>query len=185
VISFAQDSGIKFEKFKIIQLSDAVTDVFWSPLTDAVRPNGAGSTAFMEVDWINAIGSFAGELKLNKTGKGFASYRALSQWNLEGTEKIQFYVKGDGRTYRLLLKDSASMNADDDFSYQATFETVKNEWVLVSLETSSFKPFYRGQVIAAPLINLSDIQEIGLQINDGKAGPFNLEFTEIFGLRQF
>jgi NADH dehydrogenase [ubiquinone] 1 alpha subcomplex assembly factor 1 len=162
----------------IIQLRDASQDSFWYPLTDSVRFGTEGSTAFMGVDWENAVGSFFGELKIND-GSGFASYRNVVDLNVENYKRLQFRVKGDGREFKVILKDKNAVLSPADYSYQAEFKTLINEEQIVSLELADFKPVYRGQVdTSQPKLEISDLREIGLQINDGIAGPYKLEFGE-------
>ena len=148
-------------------------------MTDAIRGSDAGgSTAFMDVDFKRAIGTFQGELKLDANGKGFASYRADSRWDLSNVNQIQFMAKGDGRPYKLLLKD-----ANQAVTYEAEFQTVKDQWTPIAVDFAAFKPIARGKASSASPLDLSAIEEVGLQINDGKAGSYSLDFSEISGVK--
>lgn len=192
MLSFIISSGVAAEAqllekktIKIIQLTDVADDVFWSPLTDSIREDGAGSTAFMSVDWSRGVGSFSGALKLDKNGKGFSSYRAFSQWDLSKVESLKFEVRGDGRTYKVLLKDkvaNSSKPESDDYSFQAQFKTTPGEVTEVEVPLEKFEAIYRGRKVSGLKLDPSQVESIGLQINDGIEGAFSLEFGEIEGV---
>jgi hypothetical protein len=162
----------------IVQLTNPLKDSFWFPLTDQIRFGEKGSTAFMSVDWEKATGSFFGELKIND-GAGFASYRNIDKVDLSDYNTLEIPVKGDGRKYKVILKDQQAMQSLIDYTYQAEFTTSKNELKQVGLNLEDFKPVYRGQVDnSLPELNKAQIEEMGLQINDKIQGPYSLEFGE-------
>jgi NADH dehydrogenase [ubiquinone] 1 alpha subcomplex assembly factor 1 len=164
----------------VIQLADPTKDSFWFALTDAVRPDGGGSTAFMAVDWTEKKASFSGELKLDANQKGFASFRAQDVWDLTEAKTLKFKAKGDGRTYSILIKDEFAERSLQDYSYQAQFQADSAGGVK-TIDIQSMVPVYRGQKMKnAPALELSKIRQIGIQINDGQNGPYQMEFGEIF-----
>jgi NADH dehydrogenase [ubiquinone] 1 alpha subcomplex assembly factor 1 len=170
--SAAQNSEV------IVQLKDASKDSFWFPLTDRLRFGDKGSTAFMSVNWEKGQGAFFGELKINQNA-GFASYRLNQDLNLSKFSKIQFEIKGDGRVYKVLIKDRTATLSTNDYSHQLEFKTKKNKVKLIELNLADFKPVYRGVINPnLPLLNTAEITQLGLQINDGKAGQYSLDFKE-------
>ena len=169
---------------KVIQLSDESQDSFWSPLTDNIRFGDKGSTAFMAVDWEKAQGSFFGELKINN-GVGFASYRVRDNFNLSEFDKIRIKVKGDGREYKILMKDERAIQSTEDYSYQAAFKTKSDEEQIVELSLKDFKPVYQGKIdLSLPQVQTQNIRELGLQINDKISGPYNIQFGEWLGIKE-
>jgi hypothetical protein len=168
----------------VIQLSDESQDSFWSPLTDNIRFGDKGSTAFMAVDWEKAQGSFFGELKINN-GVGFASYRVRDNFNLSEFDKIRIKVKGDGREYKILMKDERAIQSTEDYSYQAAFKTKSDEEQIVELSLKDFKPVYQGKIdLSLPQVQTQNIRELGLQINDKISGPYNIQFGEWLGIKE-
>jgi NADH dehydrogenase [ubiquinone] 1 alpha subcomplex assembly factor 1 len=162
----------------IVQLKAPSQDSFWFPATDMIRFGAKGSTAFMTVNWKKNQGAFFGELKLNQN-VGFASYRVNQDLDLTNFKKIEFEVKGDGRSYKVLLKDLSATQSNDDYSYQAKFNTTKNKKQTVSLNLADFVPVYRGKISTTlPALNTAEVTQLGLQINDGIAGQYKLDFKE-------
>ena len=132
----------------------------------------------MTIDWDKGVGSFFGDLKINQ-GAGFASYRNAVNLNLSDFQKIEIEVKGDGREYKILIKDESAKNSVTDYSYQAQFKSESNITRNLSLDLNEFKPVYRGKVdMNLPMLDKSKIVELGIQINDGQAGPYNILFKE-------
>lgn len=169
---------LKPEIKTIVQLRDPLKDSFWYPLTDQIRFGDKGSTAFMAVEWEKGTGSFFGDLKINE-GAGFASYRTTEAVDLSLFNKIEIPVKGDGRVYKVILKDLQAKNSPNDYSYQAEFTTTDSEEKKVVLNLEDFKPVYRGEVdMTLPELNKAEIKEMGLQINDKIEGSYRLEFGE-------
>lgn len=148
---------------------------FWTPLTDSVR--GGLSTAFMkELSDESAV--IFGDLSLNSEGFGFASYRVnpigAESWSFENANQLILTAQGDGRTYRLLLKDRAARDSEKAYSWQADF-TPGSEFEEIAIPLSSFRPAYRGKEMSVPgPLDVSEIFEIGIQINDGKKGGYSV-----------
>ena len=158
-------------------------DLFWSPISDQIR--GGLSTISMELK-NDQSASFFGELKLNENNAGFASFRVKKEdgsfWNLQKKSALQVVSRGDGRTYKLLVKDEAANAAVEDYSWQALIPTSKN-FKNVNLKISDLKPIYRGRIMknVKPL-DSSKIVEFGFQINDKKEGPFELNLKSLNAL---
>ena len=91
------------------------------------------------------LGPSFGDLKINE-GAGFASYRTTEKVDLSDFEKIQIPVKGDGRKYKIILKDQQAKQSLMDYSYQAEFTTSTSESIVLDLKIEDFKPVYRGKI---------------------------------------
>jgi hypothetical protein len=178
LVSFISFAASAQSSKTIVQLTNPLKDSFWYPLTDQIRFGEKGSTAFMSVDWDKATGSFFGDLKINE-GVGFASYRTTEQVDLSLYNKIEIPVKGDGRRYKIILKDQQAKASSMDYSYQLEFSTVDNKLKNIVLKLEDFKPIYRGKIdLSLPELNKAEIEEMGIQINDKIQGSYFLEFGE-------
>ncbi len=86
-------------------------------------------------------------------------------------------IRGDGKRYKL------SLRADDAFdgvNYQGAFETPRDQWTIVRLPVSAFRPTFRGRVVAtAPPLDPAGVRQVGLMIADRQAGPFALGVCSI------
>jgi hypothetical protein len=106
---------------------------------------------------------------IDTQGGGFASVRSLPVPFDFGhdTEGFQLRVRGDGRTYTFRAETSEGV------SYWADFPG-SEEWRVVQVPFSSFKPRYRGRWLQGPALDSSGITSLGLMIVDGRDGPFQL-----------
>lgn len=119
---------------------------------------------------------FEGAVSLENYG-GFASVRTNVFDDLGDSYAIRLRVLGDGRTYKLRLRTDAYM---DGPAYEAEFETIVGEWLLVEIPYTDMKATYRGRAIRnAPTLEGAMVQQIGLMIADKTAGPFRLEIDWI------
>lgn len=153
----------------------------WSPLTDQVR--GGKSTAFMRL-LPDATAEFSGELTLIDNA-GFASYRAIQRsganWNFSDASNLVVEFAGDGRTYKILLKDTAASTAAADYSWECELPTNSNgQMQTVKLPFTCFAPIYRGRFLPnVPPLDLSQITQIGIQLNDKIPGPYVVRLKSI------
>lgn len=154
----------------LYDFSDAEAAVGWTAINDVVM--GGVSSSAMETTEENTV-LFAGQVSLENNG-GFASVRAaIGPRDLSASEGLRIRARGDGRTYRLRLHNNAGM---DGIAYQASFDTRSGEWQTVSLPFAAFQPTFRGRVpLNAPPLDTRQIEQVGLMIADGQAGPFTLE----------
>lgn len=170
-------------KQTIVHLKNPAEGPVWYPITDQLRFGDKGSTAFFAVDGEKASATFTGELKLNE-GAGFASYRTAVKLDLSQFDEIQIEVQGDGREYKALIKDLAAKNSGQDYSYQVSFTTLKNQSSHLHLNLKKFIPVYRGRIdLSLPTLNPAEIEELGFQINDKNPGPYKIEFGEWTAVR--
>lgn len=170
-IEAANDIAIGFDS-----ISPAVE---WTKLTDQVR--GGSSTIELKIQ-PDGKARISGTLALID-GAGFASVRATridkTLWNFAKSKRIVIRARGDGRTYRVLLKDTAAVRSQIDYSWEADIKPGP-QYEDIPLEFSSFSSIRRGRPYATnSTLNLEEIVEIGLQINDKKEGPFMIDLDSV------
>jgi monofunctional biosynthetic peptidoglycan transglycosylase len=116
---------------------------------------------------------FYGNLSLENNG-GFASVRTKAKkLGLEKGDVLVAKVRGDGREYSMNLYVPRPLTA---FSYRATVQTKKEEWIEVKLPLDKFVATSFGRVVkdAGP-VNPQEVNGLGFLLGDKKAGPFKLE----------
>jgi monofunctional biosynthetic peptidoglycan transglycosylase len=92
---------------------------------------------------------------------------------LEKGETVVAKVRGDGREYMLNLYPNRQRVA---YSYRATVQTKKDEWIEVKIPLDKFEATSFGNVVKnAGAINPAEISALGFMLGDKKAGPFKLE----------
>lgn len=120
---------------------------------------------------------FFGTLSLANNG-GFASVRSKAKkLDLEKGDTLVARVRGDGREYTLNLYPNRSRTA---FSYRATVQTKKDEWIEVKVSLDEFEATSFGRVVreAGP-VKPEEITSVGFLLGDKKAGPFKMEIEWI------
>ncbi len=172
----SKDGGVTLISFSPEQFAN----VSWSPLTDQLR----GGRSWIDLKLSNQLSALiTGELFLID-GAGFSSVRFARTkepkiWDLSSFGKVIVRVKGDGRLYRILLKDLNMAESIESYSYEASFMT-NSEVQEIHLPLASFVATRRGRALPnAPPLVLSQIVEIGLQINDKIEAPFAIELFKI------
>lgn len=155
-------------------------NLIWSSLTDQIR--GGRSMIEMEIQ-ADGAARFFGQLILNNEGAGFASYRVRKKdqtfWNLKDFSALNILCCGDGRTYKILLKDQTADQSETNYSWQAKIQT-SAEFMMTAIALAGLRPFYRGKEMKdISAFDSSRIVEIGFQINDKKEGPFEFQIKAI------
>ena len=120
---------------------------------------------------------FFGTLSLENNG-GFASVRTKAKkLGLEKGDTVVAKVRGDGREYTLNLYLNKPLIA---FSYRATVQTKKDEWIEVKVPLDKFEATSFGRVIKdAGAVNPEEVNALGFMLSDKKAGPFKMEIESI------
>ena len=120
---------------------------------------------------------FFGTLSLERNG-GFASVRTKAKkLGLEKGDTVVAKVRGDGREYTLNLYVNKPLIA---FSYRATVQTKKGEWIEVKVPLDKFEATSFGQVVRdAGAVKPEEINAVGFMLGDKKAGPFKMEIESI------
>lgn len=84
---------------------------------------------------------------------------------LQRFDGIALRVKGDGQTYKFNLKTADQMNVPES-TYQAQYDTVKDEWVTVYMPWHEFVPVTRAQYDAkAKPFDPAQVKQIGLVLS--------------------
>ncbi len=124
---------------------------------------------------------FAGTVRLDHGG-GFASMRATPPISdLGAFAGIELVVRGDGRRYKLNLRDE---DGRDGVVHRAAFETRAGERQTVRLPFESFAPAFRGRPVpGAPPLDRRRIRQLGVLVSDRQAGDFRLELLAIRAYR--
>lgn len=120
---------------------------------------------------------FFGTLSLENNG-GFASVRTKAKkLSLEKGDTLVVKVRGDGREYMLNLYPNKQRVA---YSYRATVQTKKDEWIEVKVPLDRFEATSFGRVVQdAGTVKPEEINALGFMLGDKKAGPFKMEIEWI------
>ena len=145
----------------------------WSVINDVVM-GGVSNSSFTVQKPGTAV--FSGAVSLENNG-GFASANMKpAQFDVSGFDGIRFRVKGDGKNYKITLKNDGAFNG---FSYRFEFSTKIGEWLTIDAPFSSFVPKFMGQTTSAPPVDTAKIKSFGFLIADKQEGPFRLEIEWI------
>ena len=145
----------------------------WFVINDGVM-GGVSASSFQVTK--TGTGVFSGVLSLENNG-GFASANMKpSQFDLKDCDGIRFRFKGDGKKYKISLKNDDKFNG---FSYRFVFSTQKDRWLTLDVPFTSFIPMFMGQTTSAPPVDKTSIKTFGFLISDKQAGPFRLEIDWI------
>ena len=120
---------------------------------------------------------FFGILSLENNG-GFASLRTKAKkLGLEKGDTLVAKVKGDGREYTLNLYLNKPLIA---FSYRATVQTKKDEWIEAKVPLYRFEATSFARVVKdAGAVKPEEVNALGFMVSDKKAGSFKLEVESI------
>ncbi|KAL4444961.1 hypothetical protein ABPG77_004011 [Micractinium sp. CCAP 211/92] len=149
----------------------------WGSLDDVVM-GGISESGFAIRQGVGEDGGpcgvFAGSVTTANNG-GFASVRTRNlepPLDLSGYNGIELRVKGDGKRYKLIIRDSAGW---DTVGYTASFDTQPG-WQTVRVPFSSFKPVFRARtMLYMPPLNAANICSFQLMLSkfeaDGMLNP--------------
>jgi len=146
----------------------------WQTVNDGVM-GGVSEGKFKITD--KQTMEFFGTLSLANNG-GFASVRTKAKkLGLEKGDALVAKVKGDGREYSLNLYLNKPLVA---YSYRATVQTKKDEWIEVRIPLDKTEATWFGRVMkdAGP-VDPKEINAVGFMLGDKKAGPFKMEIEWI------
>jgi monofunctional biosynthetic peptidoglycan transglycosylase len=150
----------------------------WTVINDVVM-GGVSSSRFAVEKPGTAV--FSGVVSLENNG-GFASANMKpAQFDVSDCDGIRFRVKGDGKSYKITLKNDGAFNG---FSYRFEFTTKDGEWLTIDAPFSSFVPKFMGETTSAPPIDRARIKTFGFLIADKQNGPFRLEIDWIGAYRR-
>ena len=158
--------------------ADAAND--WQAVNDGVM--GGVSEGKLTITDKKTL-EFSGTLSLENNG-GFASVRTKAKTlGLEKGDTVVAKVRGDGREYTLNLYVNKPLIA---FSYRATVQTEKDEWIEVKVPLDTFEATSFGRPVedAGP-VDPNEVNALGFMVSDKKAGPFKLEVEWVKVGREF
>jgi monofunctional biosynthetic peptidoglycan transglycosylase len=141
----------------------------WRIVNDAVM-GGLSRSSFELVEGGYAL--FSGSVRPENNG-GFASVRTtIDDMDLSNYDGAMLRIKGDGNLYNLRFRTNRNF---DGVSYQAKFESEKNNWNEVKIPFSEFIPTFRGRRVPdQPPLDPADIMQMGILIADKQFGEFEI-----------
>lgn len=154
---------------RLIDFRDPAILEDWRSVSDPVM--GGVSEATMR--WRDAgYASFLGNVSLKNNG-GFASVHVpLEKGMLAGADALELNCRGDGRRYSLRLRKD---DAFDGISYRLDFTPLPDQWQLIRLPLSEFRPVFRGrELTSAPALQAEEVVRLGILIAR-QAGEFSLD----------
>jgi hypothetical protein len=157
----------------LLNVSIMQTEDKWRIVNDGVMGGLSSSNAVVKDDKI----VFSGNVSLENNG-GFASLRSpVKDYNFEKFSGIEIKIKGDGKLYSISMKETTYFNG---YFYTSSFETKKDEWIVVQIPFNEFKLYYYGKETSSnKKIPLNNIKEISLLIGDKQEGQFKAEVDYI------
>jgi monofunctional biosynthetic peptidoglycan transglycosylase len=152
--------------------ADAAKD--WQAVNDGVM--GGVSEGKFKISDKKTL-EFFGTLSLENNG-GFASVRTKAKkLGFEKGDTVIAKVRGDGREYMLNLYLNKPLIA---FSYRATVQTKKDEWIEIKVPLDKFEATSFGRVVKdAGAVKPEEVNALGFMLSDKKAGPFKMEIESI------
>jgi monofunctional biosynthetic peptidoglycan transglycosylase len=169
----AKEGTMTDNERKVIDFAKSSDTNNWIVINDVVM-GGVSESSYQVTESGTAV--FSGAVSLENNG-GFASAnRNPSQFDLSDSDGIRFKVKGDGKKYKISVKNDGSFNG---FSYRVEFNTKDGEWLTIDAPFSSFIPMLMGQKTSASPIDRAIIKTFGFLISDKQEGPFRLEIDWI------
>jgi NADH dehydrogenase [ubiquinone] 1 alpha subcomplex assembly factor 1 len=172
-IGFAETDGLS--DVALIDFSAAEEARLWRIVNDNVMGGRSLGTAGL-VD-----GTVLFEGATNTNGGGFASIRRSMAPSAISATSDAFLVsaKQDGRTYSLTARTEQRYRGRY-VSYQAIIPPAEpGDWATLEIPFSAFVPTVFGRRVTAPDFEPSKITQIGIIINDGLDGPFQLQVRSI------
>ena len=165
-LAIAMDADAK-QLFEVLE--DGPVGLDWRVVNDNVMGGRSRGRFEIREEFLNFFGT------TNTNGGGFSSIRSfLASPVPSDSKKMKLLIKGDGRTYTVILRERRSRA-----SFWATFESKNNRWEEVVIPLESFWPNWRGRRLDYRPIEPSMIREIGLMIYDGEDGPFSFGVKKI------
>ncbi len=157
----------------LLNASIMKTEDQWLIVNDGIMGGLSSSKAIVKDGKI----IFSGNVSLENNG-GFASLRSpVKNFNLENFSGIEIKIKGDGKRYSISMKETTYFSG---YFYTCSFETKKDEWIVVQIPFNQFKLYYFGkETNSKQKIPLSKIKEISLLIGDKQEGTFEAEIDYI------
>lgn len=157
-----------------LEFNSAMTVQAWKSVNDGVMGGLSSGGPRYENE------SLVFEGVINTNGGGFSSIRLpLAQGSLAGYSGLKFRVKSDGRVYKLTLRGATRFRGRS-VSFQAPLPaSPQGAWADVMVDFASLEPTIFGQALSGVEFDITQVQEMGLIIADGKDGPFRLKVKSL------
>lgn len=159
---------------KLLSFEPQTSENEWQPIGDGVM--GGRSSGAM-VCHETGIGEFKGTVRLDNGG-GFASVKLdlPEPADASGWIGIEFRAQGDGRTYKVGLRNSVDRRS---IVYQHSFTPPTDKWARIRLPFSDFIPTWRGKTVAdAGPLDAAQIASLSLFVSGRQAGDFWLKLED-------
>ncbi len=149
------------------------TENRWRIVNDGVMGGLSSSKATIKDDKI----IFSGNVSIENNG-GFASLRSpVKDYDFSEFTGLELKLKTDGKRYSISMKETSYFTG---YFYTKSFETKKDEWIVVRIPFNEFKLYYFGQETNSnEKIPLNNIKEISLLIGDKQVGEFKAKIDHI------
>lgn len=161
----------------LTDFNDPAADFRWRIVNDDVM--GGRSEGDFEIR--EGTLHFAG--RTNTRGGGFSSVRTGTlDLDLSGFDGIRLELRGDGRRYSWQIRTDARFRGRE-VSFWSEFDTVEGEQITVELPFKDFDPRFRGTRLGGGPPDPARIEGMGLMINDGRDGVFDIRVEQIAAYR--
>jgi len=157
----------------LINSSLMKTENRWRIVNDGVMGGLSSSKAIVKDDKI----IFSGSVSLENNG-GFASLRSpVKDYDFSEFTGLELKLKTDGKLYSISMKETSYFTG---YFYTKSFETKKDEWIVIQIPFDQFKLYYFGkETDLNKKLPLNKIKEISLLIGDKQEGEFKAEIDYI------
>lgn len=170
---FMRTAGMQNDDSILLNSGLMKTENQWSIINDGVMGGLSSSKVIINDSTI----VFSGNVSLKNNG-GFASLRSpIKEYNFGKSSGIEVKIKGDGKRYSVLMKETDYFNG---YFYQRSFETINDEWIVIRIPFKDFKLHYFGyEANTDKEVPYNSIKEISLLIGDKQEGSFKSEIGYI------
>jgi hypothetical protein len=157
----------------LLNSSIMLTKNQWRIVNDGVMGGLSSSKSLVKDEKI----IFSGNVSLENNG-GFASLRSpVKDYDFSEFTGLELKLKTDGKRYSISMKETSYFTG---YFYTKSFETKKDEWIIVQIPFDQFKLYYFGkETNSSKKIPLNNIKEISLLIGDKQEGEFKAEIDYI------
>jgi monofunctional biosynthetic peptidoglycan transglycosylase len=159
---------MEFKKAADLDGWHAVTDdVIGGESKGAIAPSGRGTAIF--------------EGTISQKAGGFVTVRSPgSAFDVGGMTGVELRVRGDGKSYQILLKTD---DKDNGLEYLYYFQTQEGQWQTLRLPFDGFKANFRGIMLPGLRLDPAKIVSAGFLIANYQQGAFKLEIESIKAYR--
>ncbi|MGD1847508.1 MAG: CIA30 family protein [Salibacteraceae bacterium] len=145
----------------------------WVVVNDGVMGGrSSGKLNFSEESML-----FSGKLSFENNG-GFTRIRHIEEQDLSQFSELVLRVKGDGRTYGVMLEPNLAYYQPH---YRSNFNAPAGEWSEIVLPLRDFSQRVMGKVNSQTISDeeLKGVKSMGIILTNKPAGDFQLEIDRI------